>query len=517
MNATGRQPQLRDGDTQLVFDTGIAIAPDYRRVIARLFIPGHEDVGPGDSRAMPVIERLLLLSDDDVASAVQDIVERFQDRHRDLIATFRRHADLVSTRIDPSIDLSADRWLLLGATFTHEYTIEGASLCNPSAVLFPVRSTPTDAHRRETDQTDAAADTVSFVMSVRCIGEGHRSSISFRTGTVSTNGHVSLDEPGPFPEMALGTPGPYKKSLFQHRLTDTAEEIENTAFALGHLPDYFNREDLDAGIEALASDSITRRHTEETILRLRQLAQSSYCVEFPEEVGLSERVLWPQVPAEQNGMEDARFVRFVDESGFVTYFGTYTAFDGVNIAQHLLETTDFRSFSSAPVDGPAANGKGLAIFPRKINGQFAALSRSDRESNSVAFSSDVYSWLESTPIQVPEQPWETVQLGNCGSPIETSAGWLVLTHGVGPMRTYCLGALLLDLDDPTQVIGQARQPILSPSPDRRNGYVPNVLYTCGAFTHGDVLVLPYAIADQSIAIATLSVNALLEMLLSSNT
>lgn len=486
---------LIENEDHWVVDSGVVLAPDYRRVIARLFIPGHEDVGPGDSRAGPVIERLLQLSEAAVEAALADLDRRFAHRHRNLHQTFRLHAELVKARLDPAIELSDARRLLLGATFTHEYTVEGAALCNPSAVLFPEQDRP--------GQT-------AFVMSVRCIGEGHRSSIGFRTGFVSDNGQVTINPTGRFPEMAIASPGLLKKSVFQMKLSQHTEASENAAFVLDHLPTYFTRAELDDRIGALAADTVTRRDTEQTIFHLSQLAHESYTVEFDQETEIDERILWPQVAAEQNGMEDARFVRFVDDSGFVTYYATYTAFDGINIAQHLLETTDFRSFSAAPMAGAAAVGKGLALFPRRIRGKFVALSRSNRESNSIAFSDDVSCWPQAEVIQVPEQPWETIQLGNCGSPIETTKGWLVLTHGVGPMRTYSLGALLLDLDDPRRVVAHTAQPLLSPASERQNGYVPNVLYTCGAFLRGDTLVLPYAIADQSIAISTLSVSRLLK-------
>jgi predicted GH43/DUF377 family glycosyl hydrolase len=242
------------------------------------------------------------------------------------------------------------------------------------------------------------------------------------------------------------------------------------------------------------------------------LAGSSYRTTFPDHTELSERVLWPQAPSERQGMEDARFVRFVDDDGTVTYLGTYTAFDGDNIAQHLLETDDFGSFAASPMAGAAATGKGLALVPRKVGGRYVALSRSDRESNTIAFSDDLHTWATSEPLQSPERSWEILQLGNCGSPIETDDGWLVLTHGVGPMRTYSLGAILLDLDDPTRVRARSSVPILAPVAHRRDGYVPNVVYSCGGFAHGDVLVLPYGFGDQAIAVATLSVRALVASL-----
>ena len=261
-------------------------------------------------------------------------------------------------------------------------------------------------------------------------------------------------------------PGTNHRSVFHAKLGELDDDRDNAAFVLDPLPPTFDDADLDTQIESLGADFATRRHTSTTIANLRALAQSSYCVEFPTSTELSERVLWPQTPAESHGMEDARFVRFVDDLGAITYYGTYTAFDGSNIAQHLLTTTDFRTFTASPMAGAAAVGKGLALFPRKIDGRYAALSRSDRETNAVAFSDDLRCWDDAHTIQVPTRSWEILQLGNCGSPIETGSGWLVLTHGVGPMRTYSLGALLLDLDDPRVVLAQSARPIISPGNDR---------------------------------------------------
>jgi predicted GH43/DUF377 family glycosyl hydrolase len=478
-----------------VVETGIELNPDRTRVIARLFVPGREDVGPGDSRAVPVIERILALDEREVDLAVIDIHKRFAHRHRDLDASLREHAAMVSTRIDDTAGLSPARVLLLGASFTHEYAIEGAALCNPSAVL--------DPHQDNRDGT-------SFIVSVRGIGEGHKSSIGFRTGRISAAGRVTIDQTGPFARAGKAGPGRHHKSVFHAKLAELNDDRENVAFVLDPLPDEFGDRELDGRLKSLAADTLTRPLTATTIKSLRAVAESSYSIGFPADTGLSERVLWPHSAAEHQGMEDARFVRFTGADGTVTYFGTYTAFDGTRIAQHLLETNDFTSFAVSPMAGNAAIGKGLALFPRKINGRYAALSRSDRETNSIAYSDDVHCWSDPRPIQLPTRLWEILQLGNCGSPIETEAGWLVLTHGVGPMRTYSLGAILLDLDDPSRVVAHTDAPIIWPDNDtRRDGYVPNVVYSCGSFAHGDTLVLPYGIGDQTIAIATLSINELL--------
>ena len=476
-----------------VNESGIDLRPDPSRVITRLFVPGREDVGPGDSRATPVIDRILHLDDASVDRALADVDTRFADRHRNLHNTFIEHSTVVTLRLDEHESLSESRLLLLGASFTHEYAIEGAALCNPSAVLHP-----------HPDQQDGT----QFIMSVRGIGEGHRSSIGFRTGRLSTDGTVTIDQPGKFPAISSSTPGVHHREVFSAKLTEMSDDRENAAYVLDALPEVFDTADLEAQIDSLAADSATRRRIDSTIGNLRDLAHCSYQTTFPDETHESERVLWPQAPAERQGMEDARFVRFTANDGTVTYYATYTAFDGINVSQQLLTTVDFQHFTASPMAGSAATGKGLALFPRMINGMYVALSRSDRESNAIAFSDDLFCWPTSELLQIPIETWEILQLGNCGSPIETSAGWLVVTHGVGPMRTYSLGAILLDLDDPRIVLARTTEPIMTPDNDRRNGYVPNVMYSCGGFAHQDTLVLPYGIGDQTISIATMSISEL---------
>lgn len=479
--------------SQLLTDTGIVIRPDPTRVLARFYVPGREDLAPGKSRAGGVVDRVLALDEPEVRAALQDVERRFGPRHRDLDGMLRDHASRVLSRVDPQLAITDERLRLLGAVFTREDAIEGAALCNPSIVPHPQQ------------RSDGAVD---FVIGVRCIGEGHRSSIGFRTGSVRDDGSVTIDEPGSYPETAEHV-GLNLGSVLRQRSAELGDEQENVAFVLDALPDEFDDDQLEERIGQLVADSASRSHIAETIAHLRASSTSSYRAEFHGAVALSDRVLWPYAPAESNGMEDARFVRFVDDDGAVTYYATYTAFNGTSIAQHLLATTDFRTFRSSPLTGPGAIGKGLALFPRRIGGRFMALGRPDRETNEIAVSDDMTSWIDPRPFQVPERAWEAVQLGNCGSPIETDDGWLVLTHGVGPMRTYCLGALLLDLDDPTIVLARTDGPVLVPAGDRWQGYVPNVVYTCGWMAHGDLLVVPYGMADQSIAIATGSVRELI--------
>lgn len=476
-----------------VVDSGTAIRPDPSRVVLRFFVPGREDVGPGDSRAGSVIERVLALTDVEVTAELTSLRARFSSRHVALDGSFARHAELASTRLDPDVDVSDDRLLLLGAAFSHEYAIEAAALCNPSIVRHP----------------QAGADGATrFVMSMRGIGEGHRSTIGFRTGTVDADGDVAFDPPGRHARIGAAGTGTHHRSVVHRKLHELDDDHENAAYVLDALPEQFSDAQLSARLDALGDDAATRRHTDATSAHLRRIAGASYRVEFDDDVELSDRVLWPHAPDERNGMEDARFVEITDGSA-PRYCATYTAFDGTNIGQSLLTTEDFRSFELGPMAGAAARGKGLALFPRQVGGRYMALSRADRETNLIAASDDLRCWDETEPLQVPSRPWEVLQLGNCGSPIETDEGWLVLTHGVGAMRTYSIGALLLDLDEPSHVLASTVQPILSAGADQQDGYVPNVVYTCGALAHGDHLVLPYGVGDQRIAVGVLSIRALI--------
>jgi predicted GH43/DUF377 family glycosyl hydrolase len=431
-----------------------------------------------------------------VRSSLDDVVVRFDGRHRDLAGTFRRHAAELADRLDPGEELSDARKLLLGAAFTSEYAIEGAALCNPSIVAHP-------------DQTGTVAGSLRFVMSVRGIGEGHRSSIGFRTGVIDAAGSATIDDPTPFATAGTPKSALLDTAVFRSELTRLDDAGEAADYVLGELGQSFTRAALDQRLAQLRAHLSTRAHAEETISAFRSIAERTYSVEFDDSTTLSERVLWPSMAAEQGGMEDARFVRFIDGDGSVIFYATYTAYSGARISQQLLTTTDFRSFTSAPIVGRAAANKGLALFPRRIRGRFAAMSRSDRESNTVAYSDDLSIWTSALPCQSPSRAWEALQLGNCGPPVETDAGWLVLTHGVGPMRTYRIGAILLDLDDPTRILGQLSQPLLSPAIYEQDGYVPNVVYSCGALVHADTLVLPYGIADCAIGIATVALPDLL--------
>jgi predicted GH43/DUF377 family glycosyl hydrolase len=475
------------------------LAADRSRVVTRLFVPGQEGFERQDSRAGAVLARILALDEDEVRASLDDVVTRFDGRHRDLVGTFRRHAREVADRLDPARDLSESRMLLLGAVFTNEYAIEGAAFCNPSMVAHP-------------DQTGTPLGGLRFVMSVRGIGEGHRSSIGFRTGVVDGAGDVTIDAPAPFASVGAVVPTLLDGSVMRRELGRLHGAGEAADYVLDALGDRFTRADLDEQLDKLQSHRRTRGHAAETISLIRTIAERTYGIEFADDSLLSERVLYPAMSAEAAGMEDARFVRFVDDDGSVTFYASYTAYSGSHISQQLLETEDFRLFTSTPMVGPAADNKGLALFPRRIRGRFAAMCRSDRESNSIAYSDHPFEWTDSVRCQRPVRAWEALQLGNCGPPIETEAGWLVLTHGVGPMRTYRIGAILLDLEDPTRILGQLRQPLLSPAADEQDGYVPNVVYSCGALVHGGTFVLPYGIGDAAIGVATAPLDELLSAL-----
>jgi predicted GH43/DUF377 family glycosyl hydrolase len=477
----------------------LRLFPDHRRVIAVLFVPG-EEMPRGDSRAVSVTERILAMDDSDVTTTLADLKRRFGHRHRHLEDTWLSHFRLASRRLGDGDDVPADKKLLMGAYFTRELSLEGAALFNPSIVAHP-------------DQSGLAPGEARFVMSLRAVGEGHVSSIEFRTGTVDAAGEVRLDDPGKFVGHGHCSPGPYTKRLFHAKLAERGCDNQAAALVLDRLGPVFAPADLDLAIASVHSDLLSREAVRDAVLGLRWVAANNYTVEFPTGTQISERVLWPHGPAEAQGMEDARFVRFVGDDGGVTYLATYTAFDHqALIAPQLLTTTDFRTFGISQFSGPFATNKGMALFPRKVGGQYLALSRWDRERLAITTSDDLSDWDEATTLAFPTRPWDLVQVGNCGSPLETLEGWLVLTHGVGPMREYSIGAILLDLDDPRHVTGTLSCPLLVANKDEREGYVPNVVYSCGALAHGKAIVLPYGFSDSTVGFARVDIAELLRLL-----
>lgn len=485
----------------LVTRASAALAPDPGRVLAKLFVPGHEHLGGTESRATGVLARIFGMSDAAVTATLEGVRGRYAHRHRDFEGILSEHAHQIAHRIPDGSVLGQDRSALLGAYFTHEFSIEAAALFNPSVVSHP-------------DQSGLEDGELRFLMSLRAVGEGHLSSIEFRSGVLTADGQVRVDEPGRHVEQGKVRATTHERSLFAALLVEGGADEESTRYLLSRLPERFSEANLHQALAQLGGQSVTRHGAAHTDELARRLVSCAYDVVFSAQSQLAERVLWPQGPSESHGMEDVRFVRFTDDDGSVDYRGTYTAFDGENIAPQSLQTKDFRHFRIGQMAGPAAKNKGMALFPRKVGGRFVALSRWDRENCSVASSDDGLTWGVPETVHVPQQAWELIQTGNCGPPVETSAGWLVITHGVGPLREYSLGALLLDLDEPTKVLGVLREPLMAPTEREREGYVPNVLYSCGSLLHGDALLLPYGASDAFVRFAVIDVPQLVKMILS---
>lgn len=472
------------------------LLPDARRVLAKPFLPGEELLLAGASRASLLLERILAIPEAQVAELLGAIMLAFASRHRGFEQLLDRHFELVSHHMPPGREPSIERRRLIGAYFTHEYAVEAAALFNPSLVLAP-------------DQEDAPAGTVRVVMSLRAVGEGHISSIEFRSGCVDGAGELRLDSAGPYLVPGLRTPPAiYEKTSFRAKLRELDASNALSDAVLERLPELFRLGELEGSLALLEAQGSAAIGFE-TAKIIRVLAASSYVTEFPSDSELAERVIFPAGPNETRGMEDARFVRFGEDDGTHTYYATYTAYDGFNILPQLIETRDFVRFVISTLHGAAAQNKGMALFPRRIGGRYVMLSRKDRENLYLATSTDVQVWDDAIELHRPVQPWELAQIGNCGSPLETEAGWLVLTHGVGPMRRYTLGAVLLDLEDPSRVIGQLPVPLLEPDASEREGYVPNVLYSCGALLHRGQILLPYGFSDAGVGVARIDVAELL--------
>ncbi len=481
-------------DLALAHTTLYRLRPDPSRVIARLFIPGQELTGGSEGRTLATVQRVLALRDDEVSVAVSDLFERFSHRHADLALTFERHATRVVDYVDGS-PLDATRRQLLGAVFTHEYAIEGTSVCNPSLVVDP-------------DQSGVAPEAVRVIMSLRAIGEGHISSIGFRRGLIDDRHVLTMEDAAPFPEVARTSTTEINRDVVHGRLRDLGTDGPTAAAVLDQLGRTFSPHALESAISRIATQQDTRLNVTESIFYIREAASLFYGTSFADDLDISRRVLWPATPAEERGMEDARFV-WVADGATPHYRASYTAFNGHDVSQQLLRTSDFTHFTSQPLTGVGSQNKGLAFFPRRVGGRHLALSRHDRESNTLVSSRDSFHWENPIPLQVPQTPWDLVQLGNCGSPLETSEGWIMLTHGVGPMRTYSLSALLLDLEQPHLVRGHLSGPLRTVSGPEQDGYVPNVVYSCGGLIHRDILHVCFGIADQSIGHMTISVTELL--------
>jgi predicted GH43/DUF377 family glycosyl hydrolase len=471
----------------------IFINPDRARVLIRPFFPTSEQ------RVVKIIARLLALGESEIEVLLAQVLTEFSGRHQRAHELFLQRFEFVRPHLMSDLALSEARQLVIGSYFTHEYSLEAAALFNPSIVPHP-------------DQSDLAPGALRFVLSLRATGEGHISSITFRTGVIDANRHISLNTPTRFvtePQLVRDTT--YTKARFAQQLAELGYAGEFTRRTLQAVGDTFSLAELHSAVALVQNQlgSVDSAGAAAAASVITTLALSNFQVRFPAEQRMSERVIFPRSPSQSNGIEDARFVHFQNDDGSRTYFATYTAYDGRATHPQLLETSDFLDFRFTTLIGAAVQNKGMALFPRKIQGRYAMLSRQDNENIYVMFSDDLHFWRTMTLIVKPTFAWEFVQLGNCGSPIETNRGWLVLTHGVGAMRKYSIGAVLLDLEDPTKVLGRLREPLITPSEDEREGYVPNVVYSCGALVHNDELVIPYAVSDSATRFATVSLDAVL--------
>jgi len=467
---------------------------DPKRVIARLFVPG------GETRVNSILDRVLSLSAAEVSTVLSRVYDRYASRHRDVGGIFQRHFEAVSSHLNGRTPSSKKRQQLIGAYFTSGYSLESVALFNPSLVLHP-------------DQTGIPEGSVRFVMSLRVCGEGHISSIEFRSGVIDAARTIKLD---PIPPYAAAE-FPHEdhlhdKNRFFLKLNEMGSYQCAVDRVLKRLPDEFTLAELEQALDKAHLRQGSDEASAELGENMLWLARSTYSLAFPPESAISERVIFPVTENESRGIEDARFVRFTEDDGRVTYYATYTAYNGYRVLPQFIETEDFLHFRVNTHNGRCAQNKGMALFPKKINDRFVMISRIDGENIYMLRSDDIHFWNEAQQIHGPTQPWEFIQIGNCGSPIETKEGWLLLTHGVGPMREYWMGALLLDLEDPSRVIGHLEEPILMPSEEERDGYVPNVVYSCGGMIHAGEVIIPYGISDSATGIATVPVDGLLSHL-----
>jgi len=470
----------------------LVLHPDRTRVLARPFHPSTYE------RAAGIGAQVMALPEREVRRLLRQVEAEFGERHVKIREFLRRRFEQVRPWLRAGQELSDERRLLLGAYFTHEDSLEAAALFNPSIVPHP-------------DQSDLPPGSLRFILSLRATGEGHISSITFRTGYLDDRGEITIHPPTRYSLEPTQVPNAsYEKGLFARKLQELGLVGDFTRRVLESLGDAFTLEDLQTSIR-LTGERLDARDQESAGVASKTLAlaQSNYEVRFDPDTRLSERVLFPVTPSQSKGIEDARFVCFLNDDGTRTYYATYTAYDGTLILPQFIETQDFLHFKFITLNGPAARNKGMALFPRKINGLYAMLGRQDYENIYVIFSDHLHFWNTAKLVLKPKFPWEFIQMGNCGSPIETEAGWLVLSHGVGPMRKYCIGAFLLDRDDPTRVLGRLREPLIKPSENEREGYVPNVVYSCGSLLHGRQLVIPYAMSDYATTFATVDLDEVL--------
>lgn len=473
-------------------------SPDSSRVIARFHFSGHE-------RSKDIIGKIMSLSEQDAKKELVKVLRDFSKRHRSISTIFKHNFNKVSHLIkemnmNPD-DLDEFMKPLIGSYFTKEYSIESAAFFNPSIVEDPDQSKLSNGEKR-------------VILSFRATGEGHISSIVFRSGILDENSNLRIEKVGEMLDEAENIKRySYNKESFIASLQELQNNNETiTSRVFSKLGESFTYGELRRSVRDTKKGLTLSPMKEICCDEIMWLASSHYEIKFSLDTAISERVIFPVSSKERNGIEDARFVKFIDDNGEVTYYATYTAYDGITILPKLIETKNFYHFKITPMSGDAARNKGMALFPRKINGKYAMLCRIDGVNNYIAFSDNINMWKKAELLQEPKYPWEIVQIGNCGSPIETKEGWLVLTHAVGPMREYVMGASLFELDNPEKEIGRLKSPLMMPNADEREGYVPNVIYSCGSITHNGMLGIPYAMSDFASSFATVNLDELLREL-----
>ncbi len=474
----------------------VKFLPDPTRVIARFLYSN-------DERAIDTIQSVLNMPKDEASSVLHQVLRDFSTRHRNISKIFEKNFNNIShllkqLNIDPQ-SLDNSRKILIGAYFTMEYSIESAAFFNPSIVEHP-------------DQSETGKNEKRVILSFRATGEGHISSIVFRTGVLNKNNELSTEPVGRMLEEAEHIRRHYyDKSAFKSKLEEMLDLHTSTSpgLVLDKLNNKFTYDELLKCIEEEKNTPKLSSGVKTLLNQITWLASSHYELDFSLDTNISERVIFPVSDNEKNGIEDARFVKFIDDQGEANYYATYTAFDGATILPKMLDTRDFYHFRILPINGEIAQNKGMALFPRKINGKYVMLCRLDGSNNYIAYSDTITMWREAQLLQKPRYPWEFIQIGNCGSPIETDEGWLLITHGVGPVREYVLGASLFDLQTPEKEIGRLKTPILVPNTQEREGYVPNVVYSCGSMIHNEDLIIPYATSDYASTYASLNLRDLL--------
>lgn len=474
----------------------VKFLPDSSRVLARFFNNGEE-------RTKNLVQRVLSLDEETLNRELQHTLREFAGRHRNISRIFQQHFKnhtpfLEHLGLEVS-KFSEAQQLLIGSYATMEYSIESAAIFNPSMV-------------EDFDQSFLAKGEKRVIISFRATGEGHLSSIVFRRGILDENNDLKLPKVRNHIDMPkIGQKKSYDKGRFQQKLREMQISEKYSSIIMEHLPEKFEYHQLRDSVDKVLKNGLST-DKKVALEEMTWLVDSYYNLEFSVDSDISERVIFPIFPSESKGIEDARFVRFQEDDGSEKVYATYTAYDGHTILPKLLSTEDFINFRIMPMHGKGAQNKNFALFPRKINGKYAVLARVDGVNNYLMYSDRSTLWNDPIKIQEPKYPWEFTQIGNCGSPLWTEEGWLVITHGVGPMRRYCIGASLFDLDDPTKEIGRLSQPLLSPLEEEREGYVPNVVYSCGAMIHNDSLILPYAVSDYASSYATVGMEELMNVL-----